>query len=117
MSPSMINDFFMADFVSVSWVWTLKRPGGAHGLVGEAIGLRIVDELHGDWIEIELAAEPDGGVRKMDENIGTIAVYFVEAELLACADGYVEIADLRLQFRKVFDLRRQRGWFRTETSV
>ena len=75
MSPNMMNDFFMA-FSSPFLGSGLKRPRGAHGLVGEAVGLRIVDELHGDGIEMELAAEPDGCVRKMDENVGAVAVQF-----------------------------------------
>ncbi len=86
-------------------------------MVRHAVGFGIVDEAHGDGIEMELASKPDGYVREMDENVGAVAVHFVEAELLACADGHVEVADLRLQFGKVFELCRPRGRLRAEPSV
>ena len=47
-------------------------------------------------IVAKLASRADGAVRQVDQNVAAVAVLLVQPELLACTDGDVEVAYLRL---------------------
>ena len=68
----------------------LEMPGGAHGLVDEAVGFVVADGGFGFGVEVDGASGADGDVGEVEEAGGVVAGVGVAAGLLAGFDGLAE---------------------------
>src|SRR6056297_2957567 len=79
-------------------------PRCTHGLMHQAVGLRIVHKELFLWIEPKLPAQTHGYFGQVDQGAGAVPVLFVEGEFLTRAYGLEEIRKLRLWIREALEL-------------
>ncbi len=73
-----------------------QMPGGAHRLVDQTVGFFVPDEHLSLRIETQLPSQLESDDSQVDYRARAVAILFVQCELHARSDRFVEIGLLRL---------------------